>query len=69
MLASLGVGPLLDDFGKKAGLILGLGLIFLVLLALPRSSGYRSIVFLLFLLGWAAASSSPAPTRSPATSA
>ena len=27
MLASLGVGPLLDDFGKKAGLILGLGLI------------------------------------------
>jgi fucose permease len=51
MLASLGVGPLLDDFGKKAGLIIGLGLIVLVLLALPRSSGYRSIVFLLFLLG------------------
>ncbi len=51
MLASLGVGPLLDDFGKKAGLILGLGLIFIALLALPRSAGFRSIIFLLFLLG------------------
>lgn len=51
MIASLGVGPLLDDFGKKAGLILGLALIFLALLGLPRSGGYRSIVFLLFLLG------------------
>ncbi len=51
MLASLGVGPLLDDFGKKAGLILGLGLIFIALLALPRSAGFRSIVLLLFLLG------------------
>ncbi|HUB20762.1 MAG TPA: MFS transporter [Acidobacteriaceae bacterium] len=51
MLASLGVGPLLDDFGKKAGLILGLGLIGLSLSLLPRVSGYRSIVFLLFLLG------------------
>ncbi len=51
MVASLGVGPLLDDFGKKAGLILGLALIAVVLFALPRSAGYRSIVFLLFLLG------------------
>ena len=29
MVASLGVGPLLDDFGKKVGLILGLALIFI----------------------------------------
>ena len=51
MLASLAVGPLLDDFGKKAGLILGLALIFAALLALPRSAGFRSVVLLLFLLG------------------
>ena len=51
MVASLGVGPLLDDFGKKVGLMLGLGLIFLALLAIPRSTGFRSIVLLLFLLG------------------
>ena len=51
MIASLGVGPLLDDFGKKAGLILGLVLIAIVLLLLPRSAGYRSIILLLFLLG------------------
>ena len=50
-IASLGVGPLLDDFGKKAGLILGLIFIAIVLLLLPRSAGYRSIVALLFLLG------------------
>lgn len=51
MIASLAVGPLLDDFGKKAGLILGLVLIAIVLAMLPRSGGYGSIVLLLFLLG------------------
>ncbi len=51
MIASLGVGPLLDDLGKKFGLILGLALIAVTLLALPRSAGFRSIVFLLFVLG------------------
>lgn len=51
MIASLGVGPLLDDLGKKPGLILGLGFILIALLALPRASGYRSVVVLLFLLG------------------
>src|ERR1700728_1177013 len=51
VVASLGVGPLLDDFGKKVGLILGLALIFIALLAIPRSAGFRSIVILLFLLG------------------
>ena len=51
MIASLGVGPLLDTEGDKAGLILGLALIAIALFWLPRSKGYRSIVFLLFLLG------------------
>ena len=51
MIASLAVGPLLDDFGKKAGLVLGLILIAIVLALLPRSGGYGSIVLLLFLLG------------------
>jgi fucose permease len=51
IIASLGVGPLLDDEGKKLGLIIGLALIATALLALPRSSGFRSIVLLLFLLG------------------
>jgi fucose permease len=51
MIASLGVGPLLDTQGDKAGLILGLALIAIALFSLPRSRGFRSIVFLLFLLG------------------
>lgn len=51
MLASLAVGPLLDNEGKKIGLILGLAFISAALFALPRSSGYRSVIFLLFLLG------------------
>ena len=36
IIASVGVGPLLDDEGKKAGLILGLALISIALFALPR---------------------------------
>src|ERR1700734_473849 len=51
IIASLAVGPLLDDEGKKAGLILGLAFISLALFALPRSSGFRSVVVLLFFLG------------------
>jgi len=51
IIASLGVGPLLDNEGKKLGLILGLGFIAIALFALPRSRGYRSVMFLLFLLG------------------
>lgn len=51
IIASLGVGPLLDSEGDKLGLILGLALISLVLFALPRSGGLRSILILLFLLG------------------
>jgi fucose permease len=51
IIASVGVGPLLDSEGDKVGLILGLAFIVVSLLALPRSGGFRSIVFLLFLLG------------------
>ena len=51
ILASLAVGPLLDNEGKKVGLVLGLALIALALYALPRSKGFRSIVLLLFMLG------------------
>jgi fucose permease len=51
MIASLAVGPLLDTEGDKIGLILGLVSIAVALFALPRSRGFGSIVFLLFLLG------------------
>jgi fucose permease len=51
MLSSLAVGPLLDNLGDKPGLVLGLGIMAAALLALPRVSGFRGIVFLLFLLG------------------
>lgn len=51
IIASVGVGPLLDTQGDKVGLLLGLVFIAIVLFSLPRASGFRSIVFLLFLLG------------------
>ena len=51
IIASVGVGPLLDTEGDKVGLILGLGLIAIALYALPRSPGFRSILVLMFLLG------------------
>ena len=51
ILASLAVGPLLDNEGKKIGLILGLAFITAALALLPRSTGFRSVAFLLFLLG------------------
>jgi fucose permease len=51
MIASVGVGPLMDNEGKKLGLILGLALVALALLALPRSGGFGSIAALLFVLG------------------
>lgn len=51
MIASLGVGPLLDTQGDKIGLVLGLVCIAAALFALPRSGGFGAILFLLFLLG------------------
>lgn len=51
IIASVAVGPLIDDEGKKVGLVLGLVLIALALFALPNSKGYGSIMLNLFLLG------------------
>jgi fucose permease len=51
IIASVGVGPLLDTQGDRVGLILGLAFIAIALFLLPRSKGYVSIVVLLFLLG------------------
>jgi len=51
ILASIGVGPLIDHEGKKVGLVLGLALIVLATILLPRSNGFRSIATHLFLLG------------------
>ena len=51
ILASLAAGPLLDNEGKKLGIILGLALISIALFALPRAPGFRGILLLLFLLG------------------
>jgi fucose permease len=51
MIASVGVGPLLDTQGDKIGVLLGMALIVLALLGLPRSKGYGSVVLLLFVLG------------------
>jgi fucose permease len=51
IIASLGVGPLLDTQGDKIGLVLGLACIAVALAFLPRSTGFRGILMLLFLLG------------------
>jgi len=51
MIASVGVGPLIDTEGKKVGLILGLVIIAIALASLPRARGFGGIVSLLFLLG------------------
>jgi len=51
IVASVGVGPLIDNEGKKIGLVLGLALITVALFALPQSKGFRSIMIYLFLLG------------------
>ena len=51
IIASVGVGPLLDSEGYKIGLLLGLILIAIALYVLPRSQGFRTILVLMFLLG------------------
>jgi len=50
-IASVGVGPLIDNEGKKIGLVLGLALVAVALAALPKSGGFGSVAALLFLLG------------------
>ncbi len=51
IIASIGVGPLLDNEGKKVGLVIGLALITVALFALPNSKGFGSIRMYIFLLG------------------
>jgi fucose permease len=51
MLASLLVGPLMDNEGKKVGLVLGLALAAIALMTLPKSRSYGMIAALLFVLG------------------
>jgi len=51
ILSSIGVGPLIDNEGKKVALVLGLALSALALSLLPRSTGFHGIATYLFLLG------------------
>src|SRR5258708_7192612 len=51
ILASISVGPLIDNEGKKVGLVLGLAVITLALFLLPKSAGFGTVAFYLFLLG------------------
>src|SRR5215469_5215365 len=51
VIASLSVGSLIDNEGKKVGLILGLALAAIALFLLPKSKGFSTIALLLFVLG------------------
>ena len=51
MVASLSVGPLIDNKGKKAGLLLGLVLVGGALFALPNATSYLMIVACMSVLG------------------
>src|SRR5579872_5302693 len=51
IIASISVGPLIDNEGKKVGMVLGLALITIALARLPRSGGFASIAANLFLWG------------------
>ncbi|MBM3785915.1 MAG: MFS transporter [Acidobacteria bacterium] len=51
MIASLGVGPLIDLQGKKIGLLIGLALIAFSLLALPRSKSFIQVAAFMLVLG------------------
>ncbi len=51
VIASVAAGPLIDNQGYKAGMVLGLALIALALFLLPASKSYSQVVGTLFLLG------------------
>jgi fucose permease len=51
ILASVAVGPLIDNQGKKIGMVLGLSLITIALALLPRANGFGTTATYLFLLG------------------
>ena len=52
VIASVSAGPLIDNKGKKAGLLAGLALIAAALFSLPSAGGYRQIMACLFVLGF-----------------
>jgi fucose permease len=51
IVASVSVGPLIDNLGMKFGMVLGLGLITVALFFLPNAKGYGSVALALFILG------------------
>ncbi len=51
IIASVSVGPLIDNKGKKTGLVLGLGTVAVALFALPNSTGFGMLAAIMFLLG------------------
>ena len=51
MIASIVTGPLIDNRGKKTGMILGLALIVMALIGLPASTGWVMVSGSMFLLG------------------
>ncbi len=51
MIASVAVGPLIDNKGKKTGLVLGLGTVAVALWALPSGTTFGAVLVLLLLLG------------------
>jgi len=50
-IASISAGPLIDNKGKKTGLVLGLAIITLSLFALPQVTGYATIMACWLALG------------------
>ncbi|MCP5120268.1 MAG: MFS transporter, partial [bacterium] len=50
-VASISVGPLIDNKGKKTGLVLGLGLVALALFAVPNAFGFGTLLSSWFVLG------------------
>ena len=51
IIASVSAGPLVDNKGKKTGLLLALVLIVIALFGLPNAAGYGQITGFMFLLG------------------
>ena len=68
IIASISVGPLVDNRGKKTGLVLSLSIIAAALFLLPNAGSYEQTMGFMFLLGLGAASWSPRATRWSATS-
>src|SRR5258706_10028316 len=51
IVASVSVGPLIDNLGMKFGMVLGLALITVALFYLPNAKGFGSVALALFILG------------------